>query len=118
MPDTLESLRLKLATFAQERDWEQFHTPKNLAMALAGEVGELLEHFQWLTPEQSQQLNPEKQSAVALELADILLYLIRLADQLDIDLGAAAHTKIAINASRYPIEQARGSARRASEDSR
>lgn len=112
--DTLEVLRRKLADFAAARDWEPFHTPKNLAMALIGEAGELIEHFQWLTPEQSQQLAPEQKAEVALELADIFLYLIRLADRLEIDLAAAAHTKIACNEIRYPAERCRGSARRAS----
>ena len=114
-PDNLEQLRARLAEFARARDWEQFHTPKNLAMALAGEAGELLEHFQWLTPEQSAALGPERRREVAHELADILIYLIRLADRLGVDLLDATHEKIALNESRYPAERVRGDARRASE---
>ena len=87
---TLEELAARLAGFARERDWDQFHSPKNLAMALAGEVGEVIEHFQWLTEAQSLELPPEVRDAVALELADVLLYLVRLADRLGIDLTAAA----------------------------
>jgi NTP pyrophosphatase (non-canonical NTP hydrolase) len=113
--DSLEGLNARLLRFAQERDWEQFQSPKNLAMALAGEAGELLEHFQWLTEEQSANLSPEKQRAVSYELADILSYLIRLAQRLDIDLLAATDEKIEINQRRYPAEKVRGDARRASE---
>ncbi len=109
---TLESLATRLADFARERDWDQFHSPKNLAMALAGEVGELLEHFQWLTEQQSCDLSPATRDAVTLELADILLYLVRLADKLDVDLTAAALRKIALNAEKYPAAQFRGSARK------
>ncbi|EGV17570.1 nucleotide pyrophosphohydrolase [Thiocapsa marina] len=115
MPDSLERLNARVLAFARERDWEQFHSPKNLAMALAGEAGELLEHFQWLTEQQSAALDPEKKRQVAHELADILIYLVRLSKRLDIDLLAAADEKIAINAVRYPAEKVRGDARRASE---
>lgn len=115
MPDSLDQLNARLLAFARERDWEQFHSPKNLAMALAGEAGELLEHFQWLTEQQSAELSAEKKQQVAHELADILLYLIRLCERLDIDLLAAADEKIAINAARYPADKVRGDARRASE---
>jgi NTP pyrophosphatase (non-canonical NTP hydrolase) len=115
LDDRLDYLSARLLRFAQERDWEQFHSPKNLAMALAGEVGEVLEHFQWLTAEQSQDLNPQKKEQVALELADCLIYIIRLCERLDIDLIAAAHRKIAINEQRYPAAKVRGDARRAGE---
>lgn len=115
MPDSLDQLNARLLAFARERDWEQFHSPKNLAMALAGEAGELLEHFQWLTEQQSAELSAEKKRQVAHELADILNYLVRLAERLDIDLLAAADEKIAINAARYPAGKVRGDARRASE---
>ncbi|HDK37843.1 MAG TPA: nucleotide pyrophosphohydrolase [Thiolapillus brandeum] len=101
--------------FARERDWEQFHSPKNLSMALAGETGELLEHFQWLTEEQSMQLDQKKKQSVALEMADIFIYLLRLAERLDIDLLDAAQQKIAINEQRYPVEKVKGDARRAEE---
>ncbi|UHD18594.1 nucleotide pyrophosphohydrolase [Thiocapsa bogorovii] len=115
MPDSLDQLNARLLAFARERDWEQFHSPKNLAMALAGEAGELLEHFQWLTEQQSAELSVQKKRQVAHELADILNYLVRLAERLDIDLLAAADEKIAINAVRYPVDKVRGDARRASE---
>ncbi|HET9693985.1 MAG TPA: nucleotide pyrophosphohydrolase [Steroidobacteraceae bacterium] len=108
----MEELASRLADFARERDWDQFHSPKNLAMALAGEVGELLEHFQWLTEAQSRELPPDVQDAVALELADVLLYLVRLADKLGVDLAAAAERKIGLNAARYPADAVRGSARK------
>ena len=112
-PDSLAALNARLLAFARERDWEQFHSPKNLAMALAGECGELLEHFQWLTQAQSAELAPDKRQAVAHEVADILIYLIRLCERLDIDPIAAAYEKIAINEARYPAERVRGDARRA-----
>jgi dCTP diphosphatase len=107
-PPTLETLALRLAEFARERDWEQFHSPKNLAMALAGEVGEVLEHFQWLTESQSRNLPPQVREAVALELADVLLYLVRLADQVGVDLAGAALRKIELNALKYPADEVRG----------
>jgi NTP pyrophosphatase (non-canonical NTP hydrolase) len=113
--DSLERLNQRLLAFAQARDWEQFHSPKNLVMALAGECGELLEHFQWLNEEQSASLVPEKKREVALEMADILIYLVRLSQRLDLDLLAAADEKIGINERRYPVEKVRGDARRADE---
>jgi dCTP diphosphatase len=108
--DRLESLRARLAAFAAERDWDQFHNPKNLAMALAGEAGELVEHFQWLSFEQAANLAPATREEVALECADVLLFLLRLCDKLDIDLGAAADRKLALNAKKYPVEKSRGRA--------
>jgi dCTP diphosphatase len=108
--DQLERLRLAQRAFAAERDWEQFHTPKNLAMALAAETGELLEQLQWLTPEQSSALDEQRRAAVSEELADVLLYLVRLADRLEIDLSAAAHAKLEANARKYPAAQVRGKA--------
>ena len=113
--DDLEALRQRLAAFAASRDWDQFHSPKNLAMALIAECAELVEHFQWLTEHQSATLSPEKKAAVRLELADILIYLLRISDKLDIDLLDAARDKIAINEERYPADKVRGDARRASE---
>ena len=113
--DSLDDLNTQLLAFARERDWEQFHSPKNLSMALAGETGELLEHFQWLSEEQSAALDATKKDEVALELADILIYLIRLSERLDIDLVDAAYRKMAINRARYPKERVRGDARRADE---
>jgi len=109
-PDTLEHLRERLAAFAAERDWDQFHNPKNLAMALAGEAGELLEHFQWLTFDEAANLPPATRDEVALECADVLLFLLRLADKLDIDLAAAAEKKLKLNALKYPVEKSRGKA--------
>lgn len=109
-PDTLDTLRARLAQFAAERDWDQFHNPKNLAMALAGEAGELVEHFQWLTFEQAAKLPPATRDEVALECADVLLFLLRLCDKLGIDLKAAAEKKLALNAKKYPVEKARGRA--------
>ncbi|MEJ2643823.1 MAG: nucleotide pyrophosphohydrolase [Gammaproteobacteria bacterium] len=110
--DTLEGLRRRLAEFADARDWDQFHSPKNLAMALIAEAAELVEHFQWMTQAQSQALEPERRERVRLELADILIYLVRIADRLDMDLVQAASDKIAINESRFPVERVRGIAGR------
>jgi NTP pyrophosphatase (non-canonical NTP hydrolase) len=107
-----ESLRDRLREFATARDWDQFHSPKNLAMALAGEAGELLENFQWLTEEQSRRPSPEVLAAAGEEIADVLLYLIRLSDKLGIDPIAAAKAKIAANAEKYPVDKARGNARK------
>lgn len=108
--DTLIELRNALRSFAEARDWQQFHTAKNLVMALSGEVGEVTEHFQWLTPEASMMLDDGTRADVALELADVLLYLIRLADVLDIDLRDAARNKLTLNAQRYPVDKAFGKA--------
>ncbi|HKJ08190.1 MAG TPA: nucleotide pyrophosphohydrolase [Gammaproteobacteria bacterium] len=110
--DTLEDLRRRLAEFADDRDWDQFHSPKNLAMALIAEAAELVEHFQWLTQAQSQALAADRREQVRLELADILIYLVRIADRLDMDLVQAARDKIAINESRFPVERVRGIAGR------
>jgi dCTP diphosphatase len=108
----LESLRDALREFASARDWNQFHSPKNLAMALCAEAGELLEVFQWLTEEQSRRLAPQAQASASEEIADVLLYLIRLADQLGIDPIEAARRKLAKNAQKYPVDKARGHARK------
>ena len=113
--DELDALRRDLAAFAAARDWDQFHAPKNLAMALIAECAELVEHFQWLSAEQSAALTPQKRAAVRLELADVLICLVRIADKLDIDLLQAARDKMVINEKRYPADQVRGDARRASE---
>ena len=107
--DSLENLRDKINQFVNEREWAQFHTPKNLAMAMIVEAAELVEQFQWDTPEESQQLSAEKQEAVAHELADTFVYLLRLAEVLKIDLIAAANQKIELNALKYPVDKARGS---------
>ncbi|MGV1037738.1 MAG: nucleotide pyrophosphohydrolase [Candidatus Nanopelagicales bacterium] len=107
---SLEALTADLRAFAIARDWEQFHTPKNLAMALAGEAGELLAEFQWLTTEQSEQLDDKQFAAVAEEMADVLIYLCRLSDVLGIDLEQATADKAAANAQRYSVEVSRGNA--------
>ena len=108
--DHLGALRRRLVEFAAKRDWDQFHNPKNLAMALAGEAGEVLEHFQWLTFEQASDLPAETRAEVALECADVLLFLLRLCDKLDIDLAKAARKKLVLNAKKYPVEKSRGKA--------
>src|SRR6185437_5234857 len=110
--DPLLALRDALRRFAAERDWGQFHSPKNLAVAVSVEAAELLEHFQWLTDEQSAALSPETRAGVSEELADVLLYLIRLADRLDLDLIACATEKLRRNADKYPVEKARGNAKK------
>ena len=105
---TLDELTDALRAFAAERDWDQFHTPKNLAMALAGEAGELLAEYQWLTPQESLALDDQKQQAVADEMGDVLIYLVRLADVAGIDLLEAASAKLQRNRRRYTVEQAMG----------
>ena len=111
----LELLQQRLREFARERDWDQFHSPKNLSMALIGEAAELVEHFQWLTEEQSAQLPDEKLREVEQELADVFLYLLRIADKLNVDLLAAAADKIDLNARKYPAGQVRGSSKKYTE---
>jgi NTP pyrophosphatase (non-canonical NTP hydrolase) len=115
MTSELDALRDRLRQFTEARDWDQFHSPKNLAMALSAEAAEIVEHFQWLSEAQSAQLPPEKREAVATELADVLLYLVRLADKLGVDLAQAARRKIEANERRYPSDRVRGSARKYSE---
>jgi NTP pyrophosphatase (non-canonical NTP hydrolase) len=111
----LEELRARINKFASERDWNQFHSPKNLSMALIVEAGELVEQFQWLKESESYDLSREKLAAVEEEIADIFVYLIRIAHQLDIDLVSAAKKKIELNESKYPAEIVRGSARKYTE---
>lgn len=110
-------LQRELARFAQERDWEQFHSPKNLVMALAGEVGELTELFQWLTEDASRRVGCEASTSrpVRDELADVLFYLVRLATVLDVDLDEAAVSKLRRNAEKYPVNKARGNSRKYSD---
>jgi len=112
MDNEIEALRLAIRKFAEDRDWDQFHSPKNVASALTVEAAELLEQFQWLTEEQSRNLSPEQVFKVKDEIADVLIYLVRLADKLDVDLIATAKEKIARNAEKYPIEKARGSSKK------
>jgi len=106
----IDELKTTLRAFAEERDWDQFHSPKNLSMALSVEVAELLEHFQWLTETESRELPPGTAQKVAEEIADIQIYLVRLADKLGVDIDAAVTAKIELNRFRYPPEKARGSA--------
>lgn len=109
---SLEQLRTAVRAFAAERDWDQFHSPKNLAMALSVEAAELLEHFQWLSEPASRDLDSGQRAEVAAEMADVLIYLVCLADKLDVDLLQAAQAKIADNARKYPADKVRGSARK------
>jgi dCTP diphosphatase len=113
--DALAELRERQRAFAAERDWQQFHAPKNLAIALSVEAAELLEHFQWLSAEDSRRLPPAGLAAVREELADVLLYLVRLADELGVDLAAAARDKIELNARKYPVDKARGTSRKSTD---
>jgi len=112
---SLEQIKIRLREFAAERDWDQFHSPKNLSMALSAEVAEIVEHFQWLTEEQSKNLPQDKLDEVETELADTLIYLIRLADKLDIDLLAVAQSKIEVNEQKYPVDKAKGNAKKYTE---
>ena len=108
--DSLEELTKEINDFAKARDWDQFHSPKNLVMALAGEVGELTEHFQWLSEDQSRTLGKKSLSAVADEIADVQIYLIRLADKLDIKIVNECQRKIDENNEKYPVDKSKGSA--------
>jgi len=109
MSDSLIDLTRSIRAFADERNWQQFHSPKNLTMALIVEAGELVEHFQWLTERQSGELTAEQREEVAMEMADVLIYLCRLSDRLNIDLVAAAEKKMRLNGEKYPVERARDS---------
>lgn len=109
MADSLSELRERVNQFVAERDWAQFHTPKNLAMAMIVEAAELVEVFQWDTPNESQQLDDAKLEAVQHELADTFVYLLRIAEVLDIDLIVAANDKVTLNALKYPADKVKGS---------
>ncbi|HDM8219595.1 nucleotide pyrophosphohydrolase [Vibrio campbellii] len=115
MSNNTDELTEKLRRFAEKRDWDKFHSPKNLTMALSGEVGELTELFQWLTEEESQNLTVQQKEKISEELADIFLYLLRIADKIDIDLINAAHEKIITNEAKYPIEKCYGNAKKYTE---
>ncbi len=108
--DSLTELTATVCKFAEQRNWDQFHSPKNLSMALIVEAAELVEHFQWLSRQESDKLNKEQQEAVSMEMADVLIYLVRMAERLDIDLLEAAQKKLEINNKKYPAEQAKGRA--------
>lgn len=112
---SLPDLAKRLAEFARERDWDQFHSPKNLAVALSVEASELLEEFQWLTEEQSVLLEPARLARVRDEIGDVLIYLTRLADRLKIDLLAAAYEKLLKNQAKYPADLVRGQAKKYTE---
>lgn len=112
MSDSLDQLARRLQAFAQARDWGQFHSPKNLASALIVEAGELLEHFQWLTEDQSRNLDAAKKQEVAMEMADVLLYLIQMSNELGVNLVEAAQQKIDLNDKKYPVDQAKGSSKK------
>ena len=107
---SLEQIKIQLREFASERDWDQFHSPKNLSMALIVEAAELVEHFQWLTEDQSQTQPHKKLASVEQKIADIQIYLIRLADKLGVDMEKAVNAKIELNAKKYPADKVRGSA--------
>ena len=106
--DRYASLEEALRRFCEDRDWDQFHSPKNLSMALAAEAGELLEHFLWRTEDESRNLAPEERQPVAEEMADVLLYLLRLSAKLEIDLLEAAERKLEVNARKYPVDKSKG----------
>lgn len=108
----LDQLRAIVRQFVDERDWDQFHTPKNLASALSVEAAELLEHFQWLHHGRADELGADKLVEVRHEMADVLVYLVRLADKLDVDLFAAVQEKMVLNRAKYPADQVRGDARK------
>jgi len=112
---SIEALTVALRIFAKDRDWDQFHTPKNLASALIVEAGELLEHFQWMDRGDREDLSARQRQHVTLEMADVFLYLIRLADKLGVDLLDAAHRKLELNALKYPAALARGSSKKYTE---
>ncbi len=111
----LNELKMRLRQFAKDRDWDQFHAPKNLVMALSVEVAELVEHFQWLSEDQSKRLDEKTKAEVADEIADVQVYLIRLADKLGVDILKSVDTKIKKNEAKYPAEKVRGSAKKYTE---
>ena len=107
---TLGELKARVLAFVQERDWEQFHSPKNLSMALAAETGELMEHFLWATPERSYEIarDPAKRAKIAEELADVVIYALEFANMTGLDVSAAIEAKMVANAKKYPVEKAKG----------
>lgn len=109
MADSLDALRARVNNFVAERDWAQFHSPKNLAMAMIVEAGEVVEHFQWMTEQQSLNLDEQTKEQVGQELSDTLVYLLRIAEVCGIDLIEAANKKIDLNAQKYPVEKCKGS---------
>ncbi len=114
MPE-IDDLKHKIRKFADDRNWDQYHSPKNLSMALIAECGELVEHFQWMTEEQSVNISAETLEEISHELADVFVYLLRLSDKLGIDLLEATHRKIALNEKKYPADKVRGSSKKYTE---
>jgi len=108
----IELIQKQLSEFAQDRDWEQFHTPKNLTMALSVEASELVEIFQWLTPEQSNNLTDKQMASIKEEIADVAIYLLRLCDVLDIDIESSVMDKIKVNSDKYPVNLSKGNAKK------
>ncbi len=113
--DSLDGLREKLRSFALERDWDQFHTPRNLACAVVTEAAELLAHFRWADDAGASNLTEVERQKISYEIADVLLFLVRLSDKMDIDPILAANEKLKINAGKYPIEKAKGSSKKYTE---
>jgi dCTP diphosphatase len=111
----ISALLERIKIFSDERDWQQFHSPKNISMALSVEASELLEHFQWMTQDDSRNVSPDKKALIADETADVFLYLLRMCEQLDIDLIKVANQKIDKNALKYPVESAKKSAKKYTE---
>ncbi len=109
MADSIDALRARVNNFVEERDWAQFHSPKNLAMAMIVEAAEVVEHFQWMTEQDSRQLDAETKEKVGQELADTFVYLMRIAEVCGIDLITAANAKIDLNARKYPVDKCKGS---------
>jgi dCTP diphosphatase len=108
---TIAELKSRVLTFVRERDWEQFHSPKNLSMALAAEAGELMEHFLWTTPDESRGItDPARRDRIADELADVVIYALEFANITGLDIAAAIGSKMAANAKKYPVEKSRGRA--------
>ena len=108
MTDSLQEIRSRIQALVEERDWQQFQSPKNLAMAMIVEAAELVEHFQWMTEQESREVSAEKKEQIGQELADTFVYMLRIADVLEIDLIDATNRKLDINAKKYPVEKARG----------
>ena len=111
----LQDLQTRLRQFAIDRDWEQFHAPKNLSMALAVEAGELMEHFQWLSEEQSENLDQQQLETIGFEVADVFIFTVRLADRMGIDLADLVERKIKLNEQKYPADKVRGSSKKYTE---
>ncbi|WED63002.1 nucleotide pyrophosphohydrolase [Synoicihabitans lomoniglobus] len=109
---TIAEIKTRVLAFARERDWEQFHAPKNLSMALAAEAGELMEHFLWGSSDDSRQMlaDPKKRAKIEEELADVVIYALEFANMTGIDVAAAIERKMAANAAKYPVEKAKGRA--------